>query len=159
MGSRSEFLLVLPYTALFCRASSAVDTLWWALIQVTMFLPPWVHPHASPPDLFATDLLLFSDSCPVRPFATSQESMYILTSDHFSLHTKFMTEYTPRSYAHWEDSLSHCYQGFTPSESIVWQHSFLACHNTLSPRTGCSLFHNLVTGNFPCGHSCELGER
>lgn len=97
--------------------------------------------------------------CPVRPFATSQESMYILTSDHFSLHTKFTTEYTPRSYAHWEDSLSHYCQGFTPSESVVWQHSFLACHNTLSPRTGCSHFHKLVIGNFPCGHSCELGER
>lgn len=127
-------------------------------MQVTMFLLPWVHPHASPPDPFATDLILFSGTCPVRPFTTSLESMYILTSDHFSLHTKFMTKYT-RSYAHWENSLSHCCQGFTPSESVVWQHSFLACHNTRSLRTGFSLFHKLVIGNFPCGHSCELGER
>lgn len=89
-------------TALLLRAASAVDALWWALVWVALCLLPWVLPCASPPGLFASDLLIFSGPCPIRPSptptpipASQEESMCTLMSGHFSLHTESMTRCPP----------------------------------------------------------------
>lgn len=40
---------------------------------------------------------------PTKPLAIARESMYILTSDYFSLHTKDMANYTAQNSARWEN--------------------------------------------------------
>lgn len=73
-------------TALLLRASSAVDALWWALVWVALCLLPGVLPCASPPGLFPSDLLIFSDPCLIRPSTASQGSVYPYVRSLFPPH-------------------------------------------------------------------------